>query len=367
MQDSRNRWTVRPSLRRGLTITLLAVTSAACSNMPRAVSSFSEVQEASRQGTINLVPITSETLPAAPVLNTGFPASFQSAPEFGFERLGPGDRLSVRIWESGTPTVFAGDAASNLGELTVDDKGRLYLPYVGAVHVAGMTVPEVRNDVIRRLRTVVLRPQVDLRIVERRSTLVTVQGDAAKTGTYPIERGRTRLGPLLAEVAPNQKNPEMLNVTLRRDGVVGQVRLSDLYKDPSLDIALQPGDAIILNEVVENITVLGAAGVQGQVRILERNFTVVDALGQARGLNPEAADPRAVFVMRGQAQSGTPPLVYQFDMRRPEAIALANRFILRDQDAVLISNASWAQTRQVISAFSQGMASVRSAATIPVQ
>lgn len=367
MQDARNSWIAVPALGRGFVIALFAVASAACSGMPRAVSSLSEVQEASKQGAIDLVPITSASLPAAPVLQAGFPASFQSAPDFAFERLGPGDRLSVRIWESGTPTVFAGDTGSNLGELTIDDQGKLYLPYVGAMRVAGMTVPEVRENIIRQLRTVVLRPQVDVRILERRSTLVTVQGDAAKTGTYPIERGRTRLGPLLAEVAPNQKNPEMLNVTLRRDGEVGQVRLSDIYKDPALDIALQPGDAIILNEVVENITVLGAAGVQGQVRILERNFTVIDALGQARGLNPEAADPRAVFVMREPTRQGTPPIVYQFDMRRPEAIALANRFVLRDQDAVLISNASWAQTRQVISAFSQGMASVRSAATIPVQ
>jgi polysaccharide export outer membrane protein len=351
---------------RWLAVALVAVAGAACTNMPRAVSSVSEVEEASKQGTITLVPVTQATLPSAPVAMGGFPASFMPAEEFAFERLGSGDRLSVRIWESGTATVFTGEGGSSLGETTVDEKGQLYLPYVGAIRVAGMTTSEIRDAVIRRLRTVVARPQVDVRVVERRSTLVTVQGDAAKTGTYPIEQGRTRLGSLLAEVAPNQKNPEMLKVTVRRDGEVGQLRLSDLYKDPALDIALRPGDSIILNEVVENITVLGAAGVQGQVRIPERNFTVVDALGQARGLNPEAADPRGVFVMRAQAQSGTAPLVYQFDMRRPEAIALANRFVLRDEDALLISNASWAQTRQVISAFAQGMASVRSAATVPV-
>jgi len=93
---------------------------------------------------------------------------------------------------------------------------------------------------------------------------------------------------------------------------------------------------------------------------------LVNLREQARGINPDAADPRAIFVMRAQAKPGQPPLVYQFDMRRPEVIALANRFVLRDEDALLISNASWAQTRQVIAAFSQGLASVRSAATIPV-
>lgn len=358
---------VRPISRR--VIVMAAVVALAGCAMPRAVSSLSDVQESSELGQILLVPVTAETLPPPPhPLESAFPAEFADASEVDHDRLGPGDRVSVRIWESGTPTVFTSTGGgADLGEMTVDESGRLYFPYAGAMRVSGMTIGEVRNAVIGRLSRVVLDPQVDIRPVEQRSMLISVQGDAAKTGSFPITRGRTRLGELLAEVAPNQENPEVLNVTMRRDGQAATVRLSDIYRNPALDIALRPGDSIVLSEVVENITVLGAAGVQGQVRIPERHFTLVDALGQARGLNPEAADARAVFVMRAQAQPETPPLVYQFDMRRPEAIALANRFVLRDDDAVLISSASWAQTRLIISAFAQSMATVRSVATIPVQ
>jgi polysaccharide biosynthesis/export protein len=336
--------------------------------MPRAVSSLSEIQRASEQGQIELIPITAQTLPPPPhELQSAFPQVFSNAPETRYGRLGPGDRVSVRVWESGSPTVFTSTGGgTDLGEMTVDEAGRLYFPYVGALRVSGMTIGEVRDIVARRLRTVVLNPQVDIRPVEQRSMLVSVQGDAAKTGSFPITRGRIHLGELLAEVAPNQKNPEMLNVTVRRDGQAGTVRLADIYRNPALDVALKPGDSIILNEVVENVTVLGAAGVQGQVRIPERDFSLVDALGQARGLNPEAADPRGVFVMRAPGDPGARPLVYHIDMRRPEAIALANRFVLRDDDAVLISSAPWAQTRQVLSAFAQSMATVRSVATIPV-
>ena len=134
--------------------------------------------------------------------------------------------------ESGTPTVFTQTGGSDMGEVTVDADGRLYFPYVGALRVTGMTIGEVRNIVMRRLRTVVLGPQVDIRLVDKRSMLVSVQGNAGKTGAYPIIRGRSRLGELLAEVAPDQKNPEMLNVTLRRGGEAATVRLSDVYKNP---------------------------------------------------------------------------------------------------------------------------------------
>ena len=243
--------------------------------------------------------------------------------------------------------------------------GQLYLPFVGSVHAEGLTIPQLRSEILRRLKTVVLRPQVDIREVAGRSRLVTVQGDAEHPGVFPIERGRTRLSELLAEIGPKAESPDMVAVTVRRDGKSGTVRLSDIYQNPALDIPLRPGDLVLLHGMIENVTVLGAAGLQGQIRISKRDFTLLDALGQARGLNPEAADPRAVFVMRQQATSG-PPLVYQVNFRQPQAVALAGRFDLRDGDAVLISSAPWAQTRQVISAFAQSMASLRSIATIPV-
>lgn len=343
-------------------IALLVVALAGCAGMPRSVSSLSEFQQSSELGNITLVPLTAQNLPPPQEdVSVAFPPSFTQAAEFAYERLGPGDRLQVRIWESGTPTLFT--QGSDLGELIVDESGRLYLPYVGAINVAGSTIPQVRSAVIGRLSKVVARPQVDIRAIDRRSTLVTVQGDAGKTGLYSIERGRTRLGALLAEVAPNQENPEMLSVAVRRDGTVGQVRLNDIYRNPALDIALRPGDSIILNKVVENVTVLGAAGVQGRIRIPERNFSLIDAIGQARGLSEDSADPRAVFLMRNQEGTSV-PLVYQLDMRRPDAIALGNRFIVQNDDAVLISNAPFAQTRKVLSAFAQTLSTIRSTTAV---
>jgi len=342
-----------------------AMAASGCSNLPRPVSSYKEVEAASANGSINLVPLTAANLPHQQATRASFPASFTTGPDFDFSRIGPGDQLQVRIWESGTPTVFTSAASSDFGQQTVDDSGDLYLPFVGSMHAAGMTIPELRSTILHRLRTVVLRPQVDIREVAARSRLVTVQGAAEHSGVFPIERGRTHLGELLAEVGPKADSPEMVAVTVRRGDQSGTVRLSDIYHNPELDIPLRPGDLVLLSGIVETVTVLGAAGLQGQIRISKRDFTLLDALGQAHGLNPEAADPRAVFVMRQQANSGA-PLVYQVNFRKPDAIALAAHFDLRDGDAVMISSAPWAQTRQVISAFAQSMASLRSIATIPV-
>lgn len=343
---------------------LLLLASSACTSLPRSVSSLSEVQEASESGDIRLIPLSAATLPQpSQALTAGFPSALTQAEEFDFSRLGIGDRLQVRIWEGGTPTIFTGAGGADLGELTIDDSGRIFLPYAGAMQAAGLTVSQLRSAVAAKLSRVILRPQVDVRTVERRSALVSVQGDAGKPGVYAIDQGRTRLASMLAEVAPSQKNAEMLQVIVRRDGTSGQVRLSDIYRDPRLDIALQPGDQVILSEIRDTVTVLGAAGVQGQIPIAQRDFSLMDVIGQARGLSDEAADPRAVFLMRIAKDGSGTPTVYQVDMRKPGAIALANRLVVQDGDAVLISTAPFAQTRKVLSAFSQGFGALRSATT----
>lgn len=333
--------------------------------MPSAVGSLSDMQTSARQGQVVLAPLTAQTLPPPPATAATFPAEFIEAGDFAYDRLGPGDRLAVRIWESGTPSVFgATGGLADVGEVVVDEAGRLYVPYAGSIRVAGLTIAQARSEVLKRLRTVVANPQVDIRSVETRSRLVSVQGAASKTGSYAIDRGRSQLGQLLAEVAPDQKNPEMLAVTVRRDGQTATVRLSDVYDNPKLDIPLRPGDSVILSEVVENVTVLGATGEQGTVQIPKRDFTLVEALGAAKGLSADTADPRAVFVVRLQADPAAPPLVYQVDMRRPETVALANRFIMRPGDSVLVSNASFAQTRQLLLSIAQAMTIGRNAALV---
>lgn len=346
-----------------LSVALIAVSAllSGC-GMPRSVASVGEVNQSANDGRIQLVPVTAASVPAAPPAAASFPAEFLEFQQVNYDLLGAGDVLKVRIWESGQPTIFIANGG-DLGEIVVDENGRIYLPYVGSIQVTGRTIGDVRAEVSRRLQKMVRNPQVDIRPGELRSKLVSVQGNAAKAGSYPIERGRTRIGELLGEVSPDLKNPEMLEVTVRRDGRTGTVRLADIHRNPALDIALKPGDAIVLNELVEQVTVLGAAGAQGQVRIAERDFSVTDVLGQARGLNEDAADPRGVYLIRAEPGTAT-PTVYQFEMRRPEMVALAGRFIVRDKDAILISNAPFTQTRKALQAVSQTLSTVRSTVTI---
>lgn len=330
--------------------------------VPRSTASFGDVKSSAADGGIRFVPVSAATIPPSSTSDTSFPAAFGQQPELSVDRLGPGDLVHVRIFEPGSPSVFS-TVNGDLGENPVDENGNLFIPHAGTVPVEGLTLPEARRAVTQRLRTVVRDPQVDVRLAQTKSRLVSVQGNASKPGTYPIQRGRTSLGELLGEVIPDLESPEMVRVTVRRDGRSGTVRLAEILRKPALDIALRPGDAVVLDKLDETVTVLGAAGLQGQVPITRRDFSVIDVIGAARGLNDDAANPRAVFLVRPQP-GGTTPTVYHFEMQRPETVALASRFPVHDNDAVLISNAPYTNVRKVLQAFSQSLGTARSAVTV---
>lgn len=338
-----------------------ALTLAGCM-LPASTASVKDVERSAKNGEIELIMVDPSTADFAEGDDSeGFPAQFRDAAQVEVDEIGSGDVLRLRVFEAGDALVFG--PMGELGDLSVDESGLIFVPHVGRVQASGLTVSELRTSIIARLRTVVRDPQVTVTLVESNSRLVNVLGTATKPGIYPIERGRKSLSALIGHSIQAFDKPDMLRVTLRRNGQQGSVRMSDILTNPALDVALRPGDTIVLDRLDQNVTVIGAASVQGTVPIVRRDFSVIDVLGGAQGLDNEAANPKAVFLVRAQDQ-GLPPLVYQFEMDRPEIVALASRFPVRDKDAVLISNASFADTRKVLQAVAQSVSTVRNAVII---
>lgn len=338
--------------------------------LPRSAPTLGEMQSPDVRLVADVVSVTAADVAAGlQPDHASFPAALLGQPTIDVERLGAGDVIAITVWEHDGLGLFPASAngtagAADLGEFTVDRRGTISLPYAGAITVAGLTPTELHAAIARKLARLIMTPQVAVRMVQRHSLAVTVQGDVAKPGTFAIDLASVRLSGLLGMVAPNQQNPEQLAVTVRRAGIGATVRLSDLYASPEQDIALRGGDSIIVHAVTERVTVLGATGIQGQVPITRRNFSVIDAIGGARGLNDAAADPRAVFLLRNPAAqlpggAAVRPTIYQFDLRRPEQLLLASRFVARDKDILLVSDAPFTQTQKLLSAFSAALSAVR--------
>ena len=340
--------------------------------LPQSAPLLSQVKQSEQQSRIVLTPVTPDVAIASqqPVA-ASFPAAYLQAQTVEYKRFSPGDGVDVVVWERDGLEMFPATAngASDLGTFTVDDDGDIQVPLVGKLHLAGGTADEARTLLLRRLRGIVIASDVRFTPTDQHGRLITIQGDVSKAGVFPIGPGMLRLSAALSQAYPDQTDPEQTLVTLRREGVAGSARLSDIYRDARQDIALRPGDSIVVSLLQEYVTVLGAAGAQGRVKITKRNYSVLDALGDSRGLADSSADIRALFLIRaaapvGQTAADPRPLVYGFDMRRPEEMALAKQFAVRDGDSIFISDAPFTQVQKVLSSLTATLGTARSVSAL---
>ena len=92
--------------------------------------------------------------------------------------IGPFDKLSV--------DVFGIDELSR-PEVQVDANGTISLPLAGTISAAGRSPPELAREIERGLRANYVRnPQVSVNLKETVSQVVTVDGQVAKPGLYPV-------------------------------------------------------------------------------------------------------------------------------------------------------------------------------------
>lgn len=338
---------------------LAALTLTGC-QLPRSGPMLSEMTGAHDEKDVIVMPVSRELAQKSRVPDVAdFPVRYRDLTQAGFDKLVPGDGINVRVWERGGLGVFAPDPSgvSDLGNQEIDRSGNVSFPIIGKFQAEGRTLGQLHDAIVARLSKLVVGADVSVtRAADARGQMVTVQGNLTKPGMYPITQTAQRLSSALAQAAPVQTNPEQLIISLRRDSQVASVRLADIYRNQNNDILLRSGDVITAYDAREFLTVLGAAGQQGRVEISKRNYSVLDALADSRGLDDKLADPRSVFLFT-PAQAGAEgkpdllPVVYQFDLTRPEQVALAREFTVHEGQAIYISDAPFTQVQKVLSAF----------------
>ena len=80
------------------------------------------------------------------------------------------------------------DDSDFVGTFRVDEQGNIFLPVLGSLHVADETVTEARGQITRKLLDdrILKDPQVDLSIQEYTAPQVTIIGEVASPGKYPL-------------------------------------------------------------------------------------------------------------------------------------------------------------------------------------
>ena len=300
-----------------------------------------------------------------PAPEPGFPASFLAAGAATTDEISAGDVLGLRIWENVESGLLSGggQGRTNLDEVQVDDEGYIFVPYAGRIRAAGSTPEVLRRIIADRLAAQTPDPQVAVVRMAGDGATVSLLGGVGGQGVYPLERPTRRITGLLAKSGGVTSAPEITRVTLRRGASSGTVRLSQIYADPRLDVALRPGDIVLVEEDSRSFVALGATGGQRRVTFDSPTLSALDALAHVGGLSSQLADPRGIFVLReesaaiARAVTGRPDIawplrvIYTIDLTAPDGLFLARDFAIRDGDTIYVTEAPyvrWQKSLQVL-------------------
>lgn len=307
----------------------------------------------------------------------GFSNSFRAAGQVGADEIRAGDVLGLSIWENVDDGLLTslGASSTTLTEIQVDSDGYIFVPYAGRVRAAGTTPDRLRQIITDRLSAQTPDPQVTVQRVAGDGATVSVVGRVSAQGVYPIERPTRSLSSMLARAGGVAIPPEVAVVTVKRGSDSGRVWLTDLYANPSNDIALRPGDLIVVEEDQRNFTALGALGGQTRVPLGNEVINAVEAIAMVGGLNSALADPTGVFIMRDEPESvasrvlgkpvvGSQRFAYVLDLTRPNGLFLARDFIIRDGDTVYVTEAPYVQWQKTLSAVTGSAATAESLSSI---
>lgn len=363
-------------------LALLALVGAvgAC-GLPRSGPNKAEIFKGSvlKEGDAYIVAVNARVTRATAVVPAfGFGSSFRNAGVMGSDVISPGDVLGLTIFENVKDDPLLGNTGqrvSALSEIQVDGQGFIFVPYAGKIKAAGQSPDGLREIITKKLDTQTPDPQVSVQRLAGDGSTVTVSGFAGGQGVFPIERPTRTLTSMLAKAGGVTIEPAVAIVRVTRGGKTGQVWLEDLYSNPSLDIALRPGDKIAIERDTRAFVALGATGTQNRVPFEQQTLSAIEAIAIVGGLNSSTADPTGVFVFRNEPEEianavlgrkdlkGDQRMIYVLDLTQPTGMFEARDFVVRDGDTVYVTEAPYVQWTKTLSAITGTTGAADSLAT----
>jgi polysaccharide export outer membrane protein len=298
--------------------------------------------------------------------------------------VGPGDVLQVTVWEAPPAVLFGGYTSlgsagspsitgtviqqqSSIPPLTVDESGRIRLPFAGSIQAAGRTPAEIEREVRNRLSAMAHLPQVSVGIVQNSSSTVAVLGAIKTSGRVPITPRGERLLDIIAAAGGVSNPVTKTAIEVQRDSKVGYVSLSNLLRDPVQNVRLGPRDVVTVLYQDFSFTALGAISTSGEIPFESTGITLAQALARVGGLKDTRANARGAFVFRFEKPSavdpavaavsprtpdGRIPVIYRINLRDPASLFAAQDFPIRDKDVIYVSTAPLSDLQNFVSILS---------------
>lgn len=246
-----------------------------------------------------------------------------------------GDEVLVTLW---------GSVDADL-RLVVDRSGRITIPRVGAVQVAGVRSAELQDVIARRVAQTFRSFQLSVSLGQLRGIRVFVTGFVVRPGTYSVSSLSTVVAALLRAGGPSAAG-SFRSVELRRSGKA--FATFDLYDlllrgDRAADQVLQAGDVIHVGPVGTQVAMVGSVN-KPTIAELKPGETLSDLLQMAGGFTA-VADRSRLAIERLEDRFGA--RIIQVALPADARLALGNGDIVRAFSAVATTLPTQRQSKRV--------------------
>jgi Periplasmic protein involved in polysaccharide export len=240
--------------------------------------------------------------------------------------IGPRDQIEVKVFQD--PNMNA--------KVTVADDGRITMPLIGKVEVAGLTPTQVEQHIKTLLSKYINNPDVSVTVLEAGGRLISVIGAVTRPGPIPITGGITLIQAITQAGGLATGYGRTLHVLrTAASGLTEQISvdIDDLMVNgnPDLNLPLRAND--VINVPIDssiNIYVLGEVMHPGSVQFRRsQSPTLLQVLSSAGGPTDRAS---AAVVLKRVVGGSEKTFSYNF---RKIIDGRQNDVILMDGDRLI--------------------------------
>ncbi|MCB2198469.1 polysaccharide export protein [bacterium] len=157
--------------------------------------------------------------------------------------IGIGDRVRISYYQG-----VSFEDVGKVIETDVGEEGKVLVPLLGKVQVAGLTPSEIQRNIKRDLTRYIEEPQVFVEVLDYRSLTAVLVGACVQQGVFALVPNMAA-SEFIAANGGIQPNADLENVSLlRSNGELIRLDLRSFFQNgvATQDILMQPGDRVFI-------------------------------------------------------------------------------------------------------------------------
>lgn len=198
-------------------------------------------------------------------------------------QIGEGDLIEISIY---------GATDMDHRDFRVDEKGDISLPYIGLLHLAGLNTSQAEALIGKKMvdGQYYNDPQVSIIIREFATQGISILGEVAKPGVYPLLGSKRLFDVISLAGGLTAKAGKTVSIVHRAHPETPETIPTSSNPAQSLesDVMLEPGDTVVVSKA-GIVYVVGDVKLPGGFSMENGNMTLLQAVALAQGANPTAS------------------------------------------------------------------------------